>query len=129
MLQMLPLALEQAGAYIARQELLKGKRKAETSLAVQYMEHYERNAKNLLNNKVFQNQTIKVYENTTFVTWINTFQKIRQEPGGELANLLIEIIAYMGSDAIPLELLRNFCNTNLAHVGNWSKTAQTFPVV
>ncbi|MDD4651952.1 MAG: FxSxx-COOH system tetratricopeptide repeat protein, partial [Methanothrix sp.] len=84
----LPLALEQAGAYIK-----------ETGISFQdYLDRFKRDRKKLLGRSKPQN-----YPDTVATTWEISFQAVQQERSA--AGDLLNLIAFLAPDAIPRWLL------------------------
>lgn len=87
----LPLALEQAGAFIA-----------ETGMPIpEYLKAYREKKLSLLEKrKPFD------YLGTVATTWEISFQKIREDPDvGPVAEDLLNLCAYFAPDDIPLEMI------------------------
>lgn len=89
----LPLALDQAGAYIAEQSIDFGI----------YVEIYKDSRAHLLRHK--PPKAVWSYEETVFTTWEISFSAIsKSDP---LAASLLDVAAFFNSDDIPLGLLCN----------------------
>ncbi|XP_037043438.1 uncharacterized protein LOC119079566 isoform X1 [Bradysia coprophila] len=89
-LQYFPLALRQATSYIFHREDTIGN----------YRTKYEKQKKQLLDSKLFQN-SVSGYAETTFTTWNITMTSIAQDTDfGSLAIKILNTIAYFHADNI-----------------------------
>ncbi len=94
LLQGLPLALQQALAYI------KLRRNTDTSFSFHhYIELYKEKTKELLNFN-FVNYSNDPYLETVFTTWLITLCKIKTDPIGDDAIEILNIMAYLDPDNI-----------------------------
>ena len=93
-LQSLPLALQQAVAYIKK----FNKRRRFT--VHDYIKAFQAKTKDVLGFKVKGND----YTKTVLVTWEMSFDKIREGESSSLASRLIGIMAYLHADDIPFEM-------------------------
>jgi tetratricopeptide (TPR) repeat protein len=91
-LQCLPLALQQAAAYI------KHELRLETDPIKRYLEEFEgEKAKDLLQYKGL----IEDIERTTYITWRLTMETISKKDFGKLALKIMDSIAYFEPNSIP----------------------------
>jgi hypothetical protein len=101
-LQYLPLALQQAVAYI-KQTDEKLKYVEQKFRIADYLKRYEEKARKLLNYN-FPEDNSNCYTKTTFITWEVTLEKIKQIKYGQQALEVLEIIAYFAFDNIPIKI-------------------------
>lgn len=103
-LQYFPLALRQATSYIKNQRV-SGK-----FTIPDYRNKYQKQRRDLLASKVFQNGVSK-YTETTFTTWNITIKTIGQDSeGGSLALKILNTIAYFAPDNIHRASLIDLAN-------------------
>jgi tetratricopeptide (TPR) repeat protein len=101
-LQMFPLALEQAVAYIKQQdELEKIIDPGKKFKISDYLKLYE--AEKLLDYS-FGGESTNPYTKTTFFTWQVTLEAIKKKDGGQLALNILDIMAYCKPDNITTKL-------------------------
>ncbi|WP_438456569.1 tetratricopeptide repeat protein [Wolbachia endosymbiont of Kerria lacca] len=97
-LQRFPLAIQQAIAYIKDQRVTR-------KFGINdYLQEYEKKAKDLLDSGVFQGIDNE-YERTTFTTWEVTIDKIASNKEyGELAVKVLNTVAYLAPEDIKREM-------------------------
>ncbi|WP_353273619.1 tetratricopeptide repeat protein [Wolbachia endosymbiont (group A) of Agelastica alni] len=98
-LHRLPLALQQAVAYINKEN--QGKWSNEKFTISNYLELYKGKANELLNKA--SGETYDRYTETVMTTWQITIDKIKQKMGGEQALEVLNIIAYLAPNEIPIK--------------------------
>lgn len=99
-LENLPLALQQAVAYIREEHKIRQKLGTTFSIS-EYITLFQNMSQQLLDFPLPLNSTSNSYEKTTFITWKITFEKIGQhEIYGELAIYIMSLLAYLSPDSI-----------------------------
>jgi ankyrin repeat protein len=99
-LQYFPLALRQAVTYIEETNKKRERRGYEKFEISDYLKKYEKDAQELLE---FSHESDS-YAKTTFVTWKITLENIMQiGDQGKRAIEILEIMAYLAPDNIPIE--------------------------
>jgi hypothetical protein len=102
MLQYFPLALQQAMAYIKKED--KKLKCVEQNFGIaEYLKRYDEKARKLLNFD-FPEDNSNYYTKTTFITWEVTLEKIEQNKYGQQALEVLETIAYFAPDNIPIKI-------------------------
>lgn len=98
LLQGLPLALQQALAYI------KLRKNMDPTFSIgDYIELYKEKSENLLSFS-FYNYNNDPYINTVFTVWLVTLDKIKAEPIGKEAIILLNIMAYLDPENISSKI-------------------------
>ncbi len=106
LLQGLPLALQQALAYI------KLRRNSNTNFSLDhYIERYKEKSKELLDFN-FSHYLNDPYLKTVFTTWLITLDNIKKEPLGNEAIEILNILAYLYPDNIASEKIFYFNHIN-----------------
>ncbi|TVS94395.1 tetratricopeptide repeat protein, partial [Wolbachia pipientis] len=102
-LQHFPLALQQAVAYIKERDIALKNVGLRFEIS-DYLKRYKEEAKKLLDFK-FPEDSNDSYTETTFITWRITINKIKDNAEyGQQAKEILDIIAYIASDNIPVEM-------------------------
>ena len=96
-MQMFPLAIQQAIAYIADQRV------TENFSINDYLQEYEEKTKDLLDSELFRGIDNE-YEKTTFTTWQITVDKISNKQYGQLALKIFNTMALLAPNNIPREM-------------------------
>ena len=105
-LQLFPLAVQQAIAYIEDQRVT-----GEFEIN-DYLTEYKKKTKELLSSKVFRGID-NDYTKTTFTTWQITIDKIRSdEQNGQLALKILDVIAYLAPEKINRGMLLDLADSN-----------------
>jgi hypothetical protein len=107
-LQRLPLAIQQAIAYI-KDQYLEG-----SDYVSKYISELNTSAQKLLNDERFQNTND--YFLTTFTTWQITLDRIKDIEDGELAIRVMNVLAYLNPDNISAEFLLNLFRAGQSEV-------------
>ncbi|WP_261368573.1 tetratricopeptide repeat protein [Wolbachia pipientis] len=100
-LQYLPLALRQAVAYIKVENQGLNKWEERKFTISDYLEQFKEKANELLNKG--SGETYDRYTETVMTTWQITIDKIKQKMGGEQALEVLNIIAYLAPNEIPIK--------------------------
>ncbi len=101
-LQYFPLALRQAISYI-KENNIKLKIQGKTFKISDYLKVYEKEAKKLLD---FESRCESDrYAKTTFITWKVTIENIKHKEYGQVALNVLNIMAYLAPDKVPVERL------------------------
>ncbi|MBV0899305.1 MAG: hypothetical protein KTV77_00785 [Wolbachia endosymbiont of Fragariocoptes setiger] len=105
LLHKFPLALQQAVAYIKKEnEKIKLRKKGEYTIT-DYLKDYKKETKKLLNTETFKNLD-NDYSQTTLKTWKVTTDKIKSNTEyGQIALEILDIIAYLAPNNIPIEMI------------------------
>ncbi|WP_341816578.1 tetratricopeptide repeat protein [Wolbachia endosymbiont (group A) of Agelastica alni] len=102
-LQHFPLALQQAVAYIKERDIALKNVGLRFEIS-DYLKRYKEEAEKLLDFK-FPEDSNDSYTETTFITWKITINKIKDNAEyGQQAKEILDIIAYIASDNIPVEM-------------------------
>ncbi|WP_338406698.1 tetratricopeptide repeat protein [Wolbachia endosymbiont (group A) of Longitarsus flavicornis] len=102
-LQHFPLALQQAVAYIKERDIALKNVGLRFEIS-DYLKRYKEEAEKLLDFK-FPEDSNDSYTETTFITWRITINKIKDNAEyGQQAKEILDIIAYIASDNIPVEM-------------------------
>jgi hypothetical protein len=102
-LQHFPLALQQAVVYIKERDIALKNVGLKFEIS-DYLKRYKEEAEKLLDFK-FPKNSDNSYTKTTFITWRITIDKIKDTPEyGQQAKEILDIIAYIASDNIPVEM-------------------------
>ncbi|XCA33130.1 MAG: FxSxx-COOH system tetratricopeptide repeat protein [Wolbachia endosymbiont of Polyergus mexicanus] len=102
-LQHFPLALQQAVAYIKERDIALKNVGLKFEIS-DYLKRYKEEAEKLLDFK-FPKDSDNSYTKTTFITWRITVNKIKDNAEyGQQAKEILDIIAYIASDNIPVEM-------------------------
>ncbi|MBA8757777.1 tetratricopeptide repeat protein [Wolbachia pipientis] len=102
-LQHFPLALQQAVAYIKERDIALKNVGLRFEIS-DYLKRYKEEAEKLLDFK-FPEDSNDSYTETTFITWRITINKIKDNAEyGQQAKKILDIIAYIASDNIPVEM-------------------------
>lgn len=96
LLYFLPLAIRQSVAYIQAEKVSVGQYSIN-----EYIAEYNVNGKKLLNFRPYKNDEER-YSHTVLTTWLTTLKKIKKQPGGDEAQDILNIIAYLFPNAIRL---------------------------
>jgi ankyrin repeat protein len=98
-LQYFPLALRQAVTYIKETNKKRDRRGHKKFEISDYIKKYEKDAQELLE---FSHESDR-YAKTTFLTWKITLENIMQKDHGKQALEILEIMAYLAPDNIPIK--------------------------
>lgn len=102
-LQHFPLALQQAVAYIKERDIALKNVGLRFEIS-DYLKRYKEEAEKLLDFE-FPEDSNDSYTETTFITWRITINKIKDNAEyGQQAKEILDIIAYIASDNIPVEM-------------------------
>ncbi|WP_341811230.1 tetratricopeptide repeat protein [Wolbachia endosymbiont (group A) of Oxytorus armatus] len=102
-LQHFPLALQQAVVYIKERDIALKNVGVKFEIS-DYLKRYKKEAEKLLDFK-FPKDSDNSYTKTTFITWKITINKIKDNAEyGQQAKEILDIIAYIASDNIPVEM-------------------------
>ncbi|WP_265017698.1 tetratricopeptide repeat protein [Wolbachia endosymbiont (group A) of Andrena dorsata] len=102
-LQHFPLALQQAVVYIKERDIALKNVGLKFEIS-DYLKRYKKEAEKLLDFK-FPKDSDNSYTKTTFITWKITINKIKDNAEyGQQAKEILDIIAYIASDNIPVEM-------------------------
>ncbi|MDR1139549.1 MAG: tetratricopeptide repeat protein [Rickettsiales bacterium] len=102
-LQHFPLALQQAVAYIKERDTALKNVGLRFEIS-DYLKRYKEEAEKLLDFE-FPEDSNDSYTETTFITWRITINKIKDNAEyGQQAKEILDIIAYIASDNIPVEM-------------------------
>ena len=105
LLHKFPLALQQAVAYIKKEnEKIKLRKKGEYTIT-NYLRDYRKETKKMLNSDIFKNLN-NDYSQTTLKTWKVTTDKINSNTEyGQIALEILDVIAYLAPNNIPIEII------------------------